>query len=338
MWEELITFIIQAALAYQASDIHLQLNGQRYSVQLRIHGELTTLVTLSKPDAKQLIAHFKFQSGMEIGEAKLPQTGIYKMQLAEQEVLLRISIIPDYRFYESAVMRIFTHKKAISFGNSSIFAHQPNLISTLCTDKVGLYIFAGSTGSGKTTSMYSLIRQIVSDKKSTKVITIEDPVEQFCPDYLQINTNDKTGLNYETAIKATLRHDPDLLIIGEIRDLNTARMAFRAALTGQLVITTLHANNRYGIILRLLELGITQQEIGQVLLGVSYQKIYALFCPLCNGKCHRLCNHYPNKQTVLYECLTNKEIQDFIGNGFQQHEQGSLKFSYQKGVTYGYLS
>lgn len=338
MWEKLISFVIQEAINFQASDIHLQRKKQHYLLQLRIHGDLISLLTLSPSNAKQLIAHFKFQAGMDIGESKLPQSGIYKKQLLTQEVLLRISIIPDYQFYESVVMRIFTNRFSSSFKKSSIFPQIPMIIYSLCENKTGLFIFAGSTGSGKTTSMYNLVRQLTSNNTHKKVITIEDPVEQFCTDYLQINTNNQTGLNYETAIKACLRHDPNLLIIGEIRDLETARMAIRAALTGQLVLTTLHANNRYGIILRLLELGVSYEEIKQVLLGVSYQKLYSVYCSLCQGKCHRLCNHSVIKQTALYEYLTNEDIQFFIENNFETSKQGCLKNSYQKGVTYGYLS
>ena len=171
-------------------------------------------------------------------------------------------------------------------------------------------MFTGPTGSGKTTTMYALLEVI--RKKTRRIITLEDPVERS-DDVLQIQINEKAGLTYETGLKAILRHDPDIILVGEIRDEETAKIAIRASLTGHLVMTTLHTNDAKGAIIRFMDYGITRQEIEQSLLAVAAQRLVELKCPFCRGKCSTLCKSMRQvRQASIYELLYGYELKQAL--------------------------
>lgn len=188
--------------------------------------------------------------------------------------------------------------------------------------------------------MYALL-EVIRKRKTRRIVTLEDPVEKRKDDLLQIQINEKAGITYEAGLKAILRHDPDIILVGEIRDEETAKIAVRASLTGHLVMTTLHTNDAKGAILRFMDYGITRQEIEQALLAVAAQRLVELKCPFCRGKCSILCKSMRQvRQASVYELLDGYGLQQAIkeANGecvTYKHE--TLESSIRKGYALGFL-
>lgn len=245
-------------------DLYVYLNTVKATVKFRKNHVVTTYATYSKEEAQQLIARFKYLGTMDIGEKRKAQLGAISYVLDNQIIRLRLSTVGDYRGLESLVIRFLTGKQHIQY------AHTPQYIALLkaVNHQKGLFLFSGVTGSGKTTLMYHLAQQLEG-----QVITIEDPVEIEYPAFLQLQTNEKIGQTYDELIKLALRHRPDILIIGEIRDAITAKAAIRAALTGHQVFATIHAKSATETLVRLEELGCSRWEIQNTLVGVVYQRI-----------------------------------------------------------------
>lgn len=213
-----------------------------------------------------LISHFKFVAGMDVGEKRRSQLGSCDYTFAEDEqISLRLSSVGDYRGRESLVIRL------LYYGQKSLHYWFDGLEEALSVvNGRGLYLFSGPVGSGKTTLMYQLVQEKFPDKQ---IITIEDPVEIQQDNMLQLQLNDEIGMTYDELIKLSLRHRPDILIIGEIRDSDTAHAVIRASLTGAVVFSTIHAKSISGVYARLLELGISQQELENSLHAVVYQRL-----------------------------------------------------------------
>ncbi|MEX5519762.1 ATPase, T2SS/T4P/T4SS family [Bacillus cereus] len=202
------------------------------------------------------------------------------------------------------------------------------------------YLKTEQTGSGKTTTMYALL-EVIRKKKTRRIITLEDPVEKRSDDVLQIQINEKAGLTYETGLKAILRHDPDIILVGEIRDEETAKIAIRASLTGHLVMTTLHTNDAKGAIIRFIDYGITRQEIEQSLLAVAAQRLVELKCPFCRGKCSTLCKSMRQvRQASIYELLYGYELKQALKEADGEcvtYKHETLESSIRKGYALGFL-
>lgn len=211
---------------------------------------------------------------MDIAEVRKPQLGAFTYPLGEAEVRLRMSSVGDYLGKESLVIRFFqkNEERAVQY----LLPLKKSLFQGL--NKRGLHLFVGPTGSGKTTLMYHVAK---NEANFQQVITIEDPVEIEEPTFLQLQTNPKINLTYEALIKVCLRHRPDCLIIGEIRDIETAQMVFRASLTGHVVFATLHAKNRAEVYERLAELGLSGESLGHVLHSLIFQRMLPLVCAFC---------------------------------------------------------
>lgn len=337
MPQKLMDDILSQAVKINASDIHIHPFKDRYLLRLRVHGTLFPLRYLPRETAEKLISFLKFQAALDISEKRKPQSGSYEKELAVEKVALRLSTIPNKDFRESLVMRIFRYKNPIPFMKSSLFPHLTEQIIRQCTNQTGLFLFSGSTGSGKSSSMYSLV-SFIKKYSELQVITIEDPVEHYSPEFLQVEINEKAHLNYASLIRAVLRHGPDILIIGEIRDEETAKMVIRAALTGHLVLSTVHAGDSYGVLLRLLEFGISQEELAQCLLGISFQQLVHLYCVYCGPKCHPHCSHLERKRTAIYEVLSKQNIQSYFQSNKQQTKpKHTLQEIQQKGIAYGFF-
>nr|WP_265183406.1 ATPase, T2SS/T4P/T4SS family [Bacillus cytotoxicus] len=197
-----------------------------------------------------------------------------------------------------------------------------------------------TTGSGKTTTMYALL-EVAKKGQTRRIVTLEDPVEKRKNGLLQIQINEKAGITYETGLKAILRHDPDIILVGEIRDEETAKVAVRASLTGHLVMTTLHTNDAKGAVLRLMDFGISRQEIEQSLLAVAAQRLVELKCPFCKGKCSPLCKSIRQvRQASIYELLYGHELKKAIreANGERVvYRYETLQSSLKKGYALGFL-
>ncbi|WP_086313844.1 competence protein ComGA [Enterococcus sp. 7F3_DIV0205] len=222
---------------------------------------------LNEHEGEKLIFHFKFMGSMDVGERRKAQVGAATYAINQKEIRLRLSTVGDFRQRESLVIR-FLHV----FGNSqeNYFLPQQLTIVRRYIRRRGLHLFCGPVGSGKTTLMYKLAKET---DQFQQVITIEDPVEIEEETFLQLQTNTKIDLTYDVLIKACLRHRPDILIIGEIRDGLTAQAAIRAALTGHTVFATIHARSITGVYERLAELGVQQREMIECVSGIIYQRL-----------------------------------------------------------------
>ncbi|MGG6842916.1 UNVERIFIED_CONTAM: Flp pilus assembly complex ATPase component TadA [Streptococcus canis] len=266
MVQALAKSILKEAEQVQAQDIYILPRADQYELFLRI-GDERRLVDVYRGDRMaHLISHFKFVAGMTVGEKRRCQVGSCDYDLDEDTRLsLRLSSVGDYRGQESLVIRLLHHqKKELRYWFDGL---------TKVASQIGgrgLYLFAGPVGSGKTTLMHQLI---ADHYQEAQVISIEDPVEIKNQQALQLQVNDDIGMTYDNLIKLSLRHRPDILVIGEIRDSQTARAVIRASLTGAMVFSTVHAKSISGVYARLLELGVTRAELDNCLALIPYQRL-----------------------------------------------------------------
>ncbi len=258
--------LIRQAVDEQAQDVYVIPKAKAYQIFLRIGEKRHLGQTCSLEQAQGLISHFKFLAGMNVGEKRRAQLGACDYAFADGErAALRLSTVGDYQGRESLVIRLlFDRRRALNFWFDGLNALLPKIISR------GLYLFSGPVGSGKTTLMYELVSRRYPD---SQIITIEDPVEIKQEKMLQLQLNPSIEMTYDNLIKLSLRHRPDILIIGEIRDKETAQAVIRASLTGIRVFSTVHAKSIPGVYARILELGVSKDELDNCLAGIAYQRL-----------------------------------------------------------------
>ena len=265
MVQEIAQAIVRQAKEEQAQDIYFVPKEGCYELYMRIGDERRFIQTYEFDQLAAVISHFKFLAGMNVGEKRRSQLGSCGYRYDDKETSIRLSTVGDYRGFESLVIRLLHDEETeLRFW----FTHFPELREKF-KDR-GLYLFSGPVGSGKTTLMHQLAQLKF---KGQQVMSIEDPVEIKQEEMLQLQLNETIGLTYESLIKLSLRHRPDLLIIGEIRDSETARAVVRASLTGATVFSTIHAKSIPGVYERLLELGVSEEELKIVLQGICYQRL-----------------------------------------------------------------
>lgn len=263
--KKVVEQLLQSAVEAHASDIFLLPQKNGYHLQYRVSARLIDKPTATKEQAQEIINYFKYAAQMDISEHRRPQVGAMIFTWQEKEYYLRLSSIGDFDDQESLVIRVIYQISQSKY----FFPEQVRQMKELAR-KRGLLITSGPTGSGKTTTMYEIAKELGENKI---VMTIEDPVEVHEKAFLQTQVNNEAGINYHTLLKAALRHRPDILIIGEIRDQGTARIAVDAALSGHLVLATIHAQSTLQTIARLEGLGIGQNELFNCLTAVSYQRL-----------------------------------------------------------------
>ena len=269
----------------QASDIHLEMTTGALSIKYRIDGVLTSIGVIQGGDlAEQVISRIKVMSELDIAERRVPQDGRFKISIQGREIDFRVSIMPSI-FGEDAVLRILD-RQALSDHIEGLTLNQLGFnqaaiasIRRLSSEPYGMLLVTGPTGSGKTTSLYAAISEV--NKGSDKIITIEDPIEYQLPGVLQIPVNEKKGLTFARGLRSILRHDPDKIMVGEIRDSETAQIAIQAALTGHLVFTTVHANNVFDVIGRFSHMGVDPYSFVSALNGIAAQRLVRLLCAHC---------------------------------------------------------
>jgi competence protein ComGA len=227
--------MIGEAFSGDATDVHVIPRTKDYLIQFRKLGVLVPFHTVDSDQAERLIAHLKFMASMDIGEKRKPQSGSFSLTVRGTPLSLRISTLPTTHLKESLVIRILPQKYQIPIDKMSLYPSSAKKLLALLMYSHGLIIFTGPTGSGKTTTLYSLVLHC-SVALNRNVITLEDPVEKLHEEMVQIQVNEKAGITYSAGLKAILRHDPDIIMVGEIRDRETAEIAVRAALTGHPVI------------------------------------------------------------------------------------------------------
>ncbi|SFF54189.1 competence-related pilin export protein ComGA [Halobacillus alkaliphilus] len=263
--------LLISAIQQTASDIHFTPFAENASIYFRIHGKRISHSSLPLPLYQKLLAYFKFTSGMDIGEIKRPQNGTLQHRSDQSIFDLRLSTLP-ITGTESLAIRILKPMDHTPLEQLFLFPSQLKRIEQWLNHSSGMILFTGPTGSGKTTTLYALL-QALMNRSSFQAITLEDPIEKNLNNIIQVQVNEKAGITYDTGLKAALRHDPDLLMVGEIRDRDTAHFAFRAALSGHLVISTIHAKDAYGTLRRLREMNIPQADMEQTLIAIAAQQL-----------------------------------------------------------------
>jgi competence protein ComGA len=290
---------------------------------------------------ERLISHLKFRASMDIGERRRPQSGSFEWTIDHHLYYLRISTLPTLKSKESLVIRLLPQKASMPLQKLSLFPFSSKKLLALLQHSHGLLIHTGPTGSGKTTTLYSMISHCTT-QLDRHVITLEDPIEKENDQVLQVQVNEKAGITYSTGLKAILRSDPDVIMIGEIRDQETAQIAVSAALTGHLVLTTLHASDAKGAIYRLMELGIKWHEINQALIGITAQRLVEVKCPFCGEDCSPFCTYNQSqKRAIVYEILHGLTLKSALktANGeITPFDYLQLKDLLRKGIALGYLS
>lgn len=259
--------IIQAAVSQRASDIYWLPTAEGYQILIQTTGSLRALAQMTTERAQQLMNHIKYRSNMAISDHRRPQLGAMTLILEKQTLNLRISAVGDFLDRESLVVRLLYEGESQAL--QYLIPRQRQQLSQLM-HRTGLILFSGPMGAGKTSTMYDLVRQLRGQRL---VMTIEDPVEIYEPQFLQLQVNSPAQMAYADLLKVGLRHHPDVFIIGEIRDAETAKIAVQAALSGHLVLSTIHARGVYGIMPRLAQLGVAPAVLEQALTAMSYQRL-----------------------------------------------------------------
>ncbi len=274
-----VNSLFYQAIKKRASDIHIETHEKKGEVRFRIDGVLSKNADLDKRIVNLIISRIKVISNLDISENRIPQDGRTQVKISGKTLDVRVSIIPTY-YGEKVVMRILMQSEDIPHIDELGFSKNIHKhFKPLLNHSHGIILVTGPTGSGKSTTLHSFLQQIATP--SQNVITVEDPVEYKADNINQIQINEKVGLTFASALRSILRQDPDIIMIGEIRDEETAQIAVRAALTGHLVLSTLHTNNSTATITRLHDMGIEPFLISSSILGILSQRLVRILCPHC---------------------------------------------------------
>ncbi|HEX7371613.1 MAG TPA: ATPase, T2SS/T4P/T4SS family, partial [Thermodesulfobacteriota bacterium] len=276
---KLVTMIIVDAIQSRASDIHIEPREKYVLVRYRVDGELRDILRVPKNVQSPVTSRIKIISNMDITNRRLPQDGNSYMKLGEKEVDLRISTLPSI-YGEKVVMRLLNRNTGlIPVTYLGIPESILNQLIEIFSQPQGMLLVTGPTGGGKTTTLYAWLNQLRSETEN--IITVENPVEYKFDGVTQVSVNDTVGYTFATALRSILRQDPDIIMVGEIRDLETAEIAIRAALTGHLVLSTLHTNDTVSTVTRLVDIGIPNFLVSSSVSGVLAQRLVRRICPKC---------------------------------------------------------
>jgi type II secretory ATPase GspE/PulE/Tfp pilus assembly ATPase PilB-like protein len=276
---DLVDSFILEALARRASDIHLEPNESGLQVRFRVHGLLQNAMLIPSDDRAAVVSRIKIMANLDISEHRLPQDGRFRLRQNGHAVDVRISTMPSLHG-EKVVLRLLDlDGVAIPLNNIGLRENHLKELRRLIAKPQGIIFVTGPTGSGKTSTIYAALNEIKSEKNN--IITIEDPIEYEMKGVTQIAVHDKIGLTFANCLRSVLRQDPDVLLVGEVRDQETARIAMQASLTGHLVFATLHTNDALGAITRLLEMEIPPYLIASSVSGMLAQRLVQVLCPDC---------------------------------------------------------
>jgi len=275
----LLNAILQEAVKERASDIHIEPYEKELEIRYRIDGILTKVLTPPKVIQDALVTRVKVMANLDIAEKRLPQDGRIRLLIGGRDIDVRVSIIPTV-YGERVVLRLLDRQQGIKgLGEIGLEEDHSLIINDLLSRPNGIILVTGPTGSGKTTTLYAFLNRIYSVTKN--IITIEDPVEYQLKGIGQIQVNPRIGLTFASGLRSILRQDPDVIMVGEIRDLETAEIAIQASLTGHLVLSTLHTNDAPSAVTRLLDMGIEPYLLASSLTGVIAQRLVRTICPHC---------------------------------------------------------
>ena len=283
--------LLQQAIDYPASDIHLLPRKECYQLMYRKYGCFQKVEQIPTELASRMISYYKFLSSLDISEKRKPQSGAFQRNFHDFDYSFRISTLPSAYQKESLAIRVLRQNYTLPIDALCHLSESAAQLNGLLQQQSGLILVSGATGSGKTTTLYSLVHHCAS-VLNRHVISLEDPVESTQPEILQIQVNEKAGITYATGLKAILRHSPEVIMIGEIRDRETAQIAMEAALTGHLVISTIHAKDSVNCLFRLHDLSVSYEEMRQMLRAVITQTLI----------------DYEGSYKALFEVLYHKEL------------------------------
>lgn len=333
----LLNRLVRRAYSTGASDIHVEPFERHTSIRMRIDGMIVEFVQLQKSLHASLIARIKILSDLDIAEKRIPQDGHFRMNIDGAEINIRVSVLPTV-FGEKAVLRLLATNITIDHSESFGMDRQAfERFSRILSHPNGIIYLTGPTGSGKSTTLYMILEKL--SKRSVNISTIEDPVEKNIAKINQTQVNPMAGLTFETGLRALLRQDPDIIMVGETRDTETAKISVRAALTGHLVFSTLHTNDTASTVIRLVDMGLEPYLIANSVVGVVAQRLMRKVCSNCCEQaaptdwerhylhtsvpkikrakgCH-LCNHTGYRGRVaIHEILEiDKHIRKMIADG-----------------------
>lgn len=277
---EFINMLLEQAAGLKASDIHIKPNENDVNIRMRIDGELREIMRVNIAALNTIISRIKVLSNLNIAERRIPQDGAFTYKGKECFLELRVSILPSL-FGESCVLRVIDKTGAdYDFSKLGMNYDDERIFRKMIERPDGLILVTGPTGSGKSTTLYTALKEL--NKPSVNIITVEDPVESPMRDINQVQVNSQVGLDFSASLRSILRHDPDIIFIGEIRDSETAHIAVRSSITGHLVLSTLHTNDALSAIMRLCDMGIERYLAASSLSGVVAQRLLKRVCPECS--------------------------------------------------------
>lgn len=349
---EAVNDILVDASKRGASDIHFDPLEEYMKVRIRIDGQLHDYTQVPNTIKKNLITRIKIISGMNITESRLPQDGAIKATIKDVDLDLRVSSIPTIEG-EKIVIRILDYSMSNS-GLEALGFSDINLKKVLQMINVpnGIILITGATGSGKSTTVYSILQRL--NKEETNIITVEDPIEMNITGINQIQTNSEIGLDFATALRSILRQDPNIIMVGEIRDTETAKIAVRASITGHLVLSTIHTNDSLNTIERLLDMEVERYLLSSALTGIISQKLARKLCPHCRTKrpttqyennifrkvlghdvaeiytstgCEECGNGYSGRIAIHEVLMINQEIKDAISENIRKEKLRELVYN-----------
>jgi type IV pilus assembly protein PilB len=311
---KIVSLVLIEALKKRASDIHIEPEENDLRVRYRIDGNLQDILRLPKKNQNAVLARVKIMSGMDITESRVPQDGRFKIRLQKKEVDFRVSALPT-SFGSKIVLRALD-KSNLSIGFDRLGFSEDAIakFSNAISRPFGMILVTGPTGSGKSTTLYSIINKLNTPDRN--IITIEDPVEYQVEGITQIQVNSDIGLTFASGLRSLLRQSPDVIMIGEIRDSETADIAIKASLTGQLVLSTLHTNDATTAISRLEDMGVEPFLIASSVILVVAQRLCRVVCPVCKGR-HTDCKKcsstgYYGREAVLEILPIDDKIREMI--------------------------
>lgn len=276
---KLVDFIIREAVRQKSSDVHIEPFEKYIKVRYRIDGDLHEKQRIQIQSLQSIMTRIKIMSNLNIAEKRLPQDGRMKVFIDGKNIDLRISILPTV-FGEKAVIRILKNdSKNISKEKLGMDNENMKRLENIIKSPYGIILATGPTGSGKSTTLYAVLKEL--NNESRNIVTVEDPVEYMLEGVNQVNVNVKAGLTFSSGLRSILRQDPDIIMIGEMRDNETAEIAVRAAITGHLVLSTIHTNDAASSIIRLFDMGIPHYLVANSLSGIIAQRLVKSICPHC---------------------------------------------------------
>lgn len=348
---DIVNIVIIDSIDKKASDIHFNPTEDGIIIRIRIDGELRNYAKVPGYVKKNMITRVKILAGMNITESRVPQDGAIKQTIQDKDVDLRVSSLPT-NMGENIVVRILDYTMS-SQGIDTLGFNETNLkkLIKMIEQPNGIILVTGATGSGKSTTVYSILQRLNTIDRN--IITVEDPIEMNIPGVNQVQVISDIGLTFAASLRSILRQDPDIIMIGEIRDDETARIAVRASITGHLVLSTIHTNSALNTIERLLDMNIERYLLGTALTGIISQKLCKKLCPYCRGtrattpyeknvfknslnldineiyeakgcdKCHE---GYKGRMAIHEVLMLNQEIRDAITNNLDKDNLRDLVY------------